>query len=178
MKLRSVVAEFWYRGSNSDNPLQMKEDGNAIDEFGPGLYFTDNYSIAAGYGHVRRYEVMHNNLIEGESKIDINKIKEIISYADKEHFTIALSNWDDDDKVAMTMMLDSISQSRDMPEAIIQTYVEVFRGDRQDFLMSCRAADVNGIILTDPYKSGRSSRFLILYNPKLARLVDDNPYEE
>ena len=43
--------------------------------------------------------------------------------------------------------------------------------------MSCRACGINGIVIDDPFDSGRSSRFLVLYNFKLARLVSDEVVE-
>jgi hypothetical protein len=77
----------------------------------------------------------------------------------------------------MIKLMNSIKNSKDMPDAITQTVVDVFRSDREDFLMACRASDINGIIIDDPYDSGRSSHFLILYNPRLARVEDHDPYE-
>ncbi len=176
--MESEYQSTWYRGSNANDPLQMREDGNASDQLGPGIYFTDDYRIAAGYGRVKKYSI---NISKGfytkGQRIDMKKLKELVSYADREHLEVSLSNWDEDPQIAMIKLMNSIKNSKDMPDAITQTVVDVFRSDREDFLMACRASDINGLIIDDPYDSGRSSHFLILYNPRLARVEDHDPYE-
>ena len=177
MKISSIAeSQTWYRGSNANDPLQMRDDGNASDQLGPGIYFTDDHRIAAGYGKVKRYSIdTSKGFYTKGQRIDLKKLKELISYADREHLEVSLSNWDENPKIAMTKLLNSIKNSKDMPDAITQIVVDVFRSDREDFMMACRASDINGIIIDDPYDSGRSSHFLILYNPRLARVEDHDP---
>lgn len=172
MRLRDV-GSVWYRGSDSSS-IGLKVDGNVNEQFGPGVYFTDDPRIADNYGRVREYsiDVSSGFYFKGQ-RVDLRKIKELIGFADDEHLELALSNWDEDPRRAMRLLLDSFRKCKDMPDAIVQVALDVFNWDRDDFLMSARACGINGIVIDDPFDSGRSSRFLILYNFKLAKLVND-----
>lgn len=172
MRLRDV-GSVWYRGSDSSS-IGLKVDGNVNEQFGPGVYFTDDPRIADNYGRVREYsiDVSSGFYFKGQ-RVDLRKIKELIGFADDEHLELALSNWDEDPRRAMRLLLGSLGKCKDMPDAVVQVALDVFNWDRDDFLMSARACGINGIVIDDPFDSGRSSRFLILYNFKLAKLVND-----
>ena len=176
MRFRDV-GSVWYRGSDSSS-VGLKVDGNVSEQFGPGVYFTDDPRIAGDYGRVREYsiDISKGFCFKGD-KIDRVKIKELIGFADGEHLGLALSNWDENPKVAMRRLFDSIMKCKDMPDAVTQVALDVFNWDRDDFLMSARACGINGIVIDDPFDSGRSSRFLVLYNFKLAKLVSDEVVE-
>lgn len=167
----------WYRGSNSDH-LQFRIDGNETDEFGPGLYFTDSYDIASNYGEVKAFLIdTSTGFYQKGDKIDKRAIKSIVDYADREHLEIAISNWDENPRIGKKKLLDSIFSTEDMPDAICRVARDVFRWDREDFWMSCKASGVYGLIYHDPYVSGRSTSFLVLFDLKKARETAI-PYED
>lgn len=162
----------WYRGSNSGHYLSFKIDGNDSEEFGPGLYYTDSYDLAAGYGDVKEFKIDTSvGFYKKGDKVNRKIIKSIISYADSDHYEVSLSNWNENPKIAYTKLFNYIIGSKDMPEAIVRLYFDLFRYDREDFWMSCKAAGVYGLIYDDPYDSGRSMSFLVLFDPKKARQI-------
>ena len=165
----------WYRGSRSGHYRDFKcIDGNEHDEFGPGLYYTDSYEIASRYGEVKSFTVDTTKgfYVKGDP-IDKTCLETIIGYADSEHLEISLSNWDENPDIAYFKLLKSILRSKDMPDAIVSLFIDVFRKDREDFWLSCKAAGVYGLIYDDPYNCGSSCSFLVLFNPKKVMCLID-----
>lgn len=177
-KISDIYSDtIWYRGSNSRH-LEFRIDGNEADEFGPGLYFTDSYEIAAGYGEVKAFRIdTTKGFYHKGSVINKRVLTQIVDYADEENLEIAISNWDENPKIGKHKLLQSIFSSKDMPEAICAIAMDVFRWDREDFWMSCKASGVYGLIYDDPYNSGRSTSFLVLFDPKKA-IETIVPYED
>jgi len=167
----------WYRGSSRSNPLDI-EDGvsyNTTEQYGPGIYFTNRYETAVNYGNVSLYKMSIKNIYTNKDRIDIKKIKEIIEYCNAEDLEMVLSDWDEDyiekPNIALDKLLLSIKKySKNMPDALAQIAHDVFRHDAKEFLMCCRAADV---VIESP-NAYNEEYYLVLYNPKLAKLVDSN----
>ena len=109
-KLSTIYDDvIWYRGSNSGHYLDFKVDGNNAEEFGPGLYYTDSYDLAAGYGDVKEFKIDTSiGFYRKGSKIRKKVIKSIISYADPEHYEVSLSNWNENPKIAYTKLFNYI----------------------------------------------------------------------
>lgn len=179
---RILKEKTWYRGSVRRDPLSMIEGQNETEQFGPGIYFTDNIETATSYaypdGKIYAYNINTDaGFYKKGDKIRIGVIKKIVSYADQDVLDIALSDWSEDKDEAYTKMINSIVKySKDMPDALQQTCRDVFNWDREDFILSCKAVSVNGFILKDPFDSQRSESYLVLYNTKLASLVETYDY--
>jgi len=173
----------WYRGSNRRDPLSTDTDEelNDHDQLGPGLYLTSKPETAANYGTVKAYRLRTTKgFITKGTPCDPKLLRELIGYADDDDLEIALSNWDEDglgdaEKSMKALLRSILSYCKDMPEAIQQVALDVYRWKRDSFLLGCRAAGINGIIVNDPTNRGYSSEdWLVLYDPKLAYEV---PYE-
>lgn len=165
----------WFRGSNKVDPLapsSMDADYNATEQFGPGVYFTNDYSVADSYGTVQKYFIdTSKGFYRTGDPIDIEKIKEILLYMPEEDLGIFVGNYDENPTKGLAKALKSIkSYCDDMPDALSHIAHEAFRDDTDEFLMDCRASGVYGVVLTDPFKAGRGSlEYLILYDPKKAK---------
>jgi len=178
----STDKELWYRGSHRANSLDI-EDGvkyNTTEQYGPGIYFTNRYETALGYGTVGLYKIPVKGFYTTKNRIDIKKIQEIIEYMDdKEALSRVLSDWDEDYEtkphIAMNLMLKSIKDyCKHMPDALAQIAHDVFHDDAKEFLMCCRAANVNGVIINEVSYSYLEEKYLILYNPKLAKSIESD----
>lgn len=184
MKIKLYEEQYtWYKGSNRLNPLDVSKGDdfyNSTEQYGPGLYFTNKYSTASNYGKVYQYRVSLGNFYKTGDDIDINKLKELINYAPEEDLQIVLEDYDDtgNKEKALRKLLKSVSEyCKDMPDALAQVAHDVFRDDVEEFLMCGRASNIDGVIIENVHRHN-DEKFLVLYNPSLAKLENSEVYGE
>jgi hypothetical protein len=173
----------WYKGSKRLNPLDINKGDefyNSTEQYGPGLYFTNKYSTATNYGKVYQYKVYLRNFYKTGDTISLVKLKELINYAPEEDLRIVLEDYDDtgDKDKALRKLLKSRSEfCKDMPDALSQVAHDVFRDDATEFLMCCRASNIDGVVIENIHEYNEE-KYLRLYNPSLAKLENSEVYGE
>jgi hypothetical protein len=185
----------WYRGANEyPGWLYLGEGNSTTEQFGPGLYFSDRYETARAYGQVKAFSIRKLEDLSGKPLYFFDNVNAIATHSpnyadpklckdlvfefmemaadyDFERFDIVLSNWDEKGLAAINKLFRSVYyNSFSMAEVMQSVASEIFRNATTEFLMSCRALNVGGLILHDPFKTGyKSEQYLVLYDPLLVR---------
>jgi hypothetical protein len=159
----------WYRGTSYSNPLDLRDDGlgNEYDRFGPGIYLTNRYETAAEYGKVYAFEInVSKGFYTEDSPIDSSKLEELISYAPTEYSGLKNNKF-----------IQALLREKNMVMALSVVSHRIFWGDRTEYLMCARAAEITGLIVKP--REFSEEKHLILYNPKIAYEREvEIPYED
>jgi hypothetical protein len=118
-----------------------KELGQSMAE-GPGIYFTTHPKNAASYGK----NITEANLSTGAKIIDKHEkplsrasINSMLNKVDKETLDNALSNWDENPRIARNMLLDAIHENATPQEQLMSIWADVFYHQSPDKYMDLMA---------------------------------------
>jgi hypothetical protein len=155
----------WYRGS-LHNHLEFHTAGNANEQHGTGLYFTDNENTAKIYGEVSAFEIS-GNIIRESAKVNAKLIAKMMTLVPSDVMMECLSNWDENVPRAKKMLLDAIVGSGNMVDALQTFWIDACGKSAELFLSICRKVGIDGILIEK-----NDEDWLVLYSFDKARKVD------
>lgn len=160
----------WYRGSNADDPLALRTDGNGNEENGPGIYFFDRPDFAEHYGTVKAYRInTKDNRFYAENsrprEICIATAEYLIKRAPDYQDT--LSNWAENPSSALRQAVRAYMDiARNDPVDFLETIANDFYDGHPAEFMKSASSFVKGIIV-----DRGNCKVLVLYDPSLAKEV-------
>lgn len=157
----------WFRGSQR-NHLNFYSDGNEHEQHGPGLYFTDNGETAAQYGDVAEFNIS-GKIINDSQKPDKALIRKLISIVPKDMVELALSNWDENPKIAMNAMVVAMLSGDSMVDSLQTFWHDVCNLDDSVYLDVCRKAGIDGIEIS----ISSDEHWLVLYDMSKAKRIEE-----
>jgi hypothetical protein len=166
----------WFHGTPS--PFQRFDDSfigrwDAVDQEGPGHYFTDQKDVALGYaskngtrGHLLTCELPNRDFIVAQTHLPTKLIKEGIARAPNRD--ICLSNWDEDPVIAEKQAVMAVTRHVDGSkkngiDTALSLWAEFYRGHPQDYVRFMAENGFNGI---------RKDGLLVVYNTPAIRIVE------
>lgn len=158
-----------YHGTNHDIIRFSTEFvGRGNDQYGPGIYFTDNIDLAKSYGrNVYEADIVKARIrsARGSNLVSpvwiTNVIKKNPDWPD------SACNWSENPAKGLKLAVDSIIHgAEDYGDLIQSIWIEFFRGDESLYMDVLSSKLIDGIIYNvDRYK------FLTLFNPNAIRHV-------
>ena len=131
------------------------------DEHGPGIYFTNNESIAKGYGrNLYEVEIDLTGFITEKTKRNDARLLKIITENLNEY---NLSNYDENPIRAKRLLIEGVMQPRiSYIECLMNIWSDVFNLKNPKYIRACVNNNINGIVRK--IKPGLT--FYIVYNPE------------
>lgn len=169
----SVMPKPFYHGSSK--PISKFTDefvGRGNDQYGAGIYFTDNIETAKGYGdNLYKCRLDIDNPLTSKTPIDEDIIMTLIEESEDE---IAWTNWSDNHYEAVQMGFDSVINSSDnMYEAILSVWADWYMNDPVVFVRKLVHYGYDAAII--PVRNGET--FVVVYDPRCivhSVLVDED----
>lgn len=165
----------WYHGSRSkitQFTLDALGTGSGADEYGPGVYLTNNIDDAKMYGgyiHTVEASQIKRKLLTPTTRTLPNGIKILINASpDRDD---SLSNWDENLRRALDKAVSDICEYRPTYiDAMIQTWADFYSGNSKLFLEMVSSARFG----YDGYERMASSniKHFICWNPTILRVVN------
>jgi len=157
--MSTVIA---YHGSNhkiTKFEYFNKEFSN--DEHGPGIYFTNNESVANAYGkYTYTVELNLSGFIKENTKRNDSKLLKLI---DENLTEWTLSNYDENPVKAKRLLISSIFKPRiSYIDCLMNIWSDVFNLKNSRYISACVKNGINGIV--KPIKPGLT--YYIVYNPE------------
>lgn len=147
-----------YHGSNNSNLFSKKihvRKGN--DQYGPGLYCTNNIKVAKNYGkYIYELEINIDNFITEKTKVDIKIINNIIN---QNIDSDILLDWDENPVKALRRFKESILNGSYI-ETLLNLWKNLFNLNNDETINAFVQNGINGTIL----KISKGITYYIIYN--------------
>lgn len=142
----------------------------AIDQEGPGIYFTTSEEEANRYGeNVYSVTLTPNILFD---QVPVNKvklrpfIKKLAMMAEDWEYTA--QNWDENPVKGMQDFVEGCMRYNDNEkDCILQVWVDYYRYNPVEFVRNCVSLGIDGIIVDKDYEG---IKHIIVYNPSIINI--------
>lgn len=161
-----------YHGSDSDFDTFLTDfigSAEAVDQEGPGVYFTTSKEDALQYGKylytakLRPNRILTNNPKDTVSRKDMEKL---ITMA--EDWQMSANDWNENIKIGLKLSLDAI-MSEDTPKDVItQVWYEYYRYKSLKFVKNAVSLGYDGISVKQPW----NATHYIIYNSQIVEIID------
>jgi hypothetical protein len=144
---------------------------NAVDQEGPGIYFTTLFDDAAGYaegGYVYSARISPRLLYdESEDKAvpEDLLLKLVMMAPDWEDNAYNFS--ENPQKGANMAVSNSYEYNDNEKDVLLQIWIEFYRYSSVDFVRNCVKLGIDGIIVNRP-----TAKHVIVYNPSIIEVTD------
>lgn len=165
----------WYRGSDAEDPLALRTDGNGNEQHGPGIYFFDRADYAKHYGAVSAYRINtrdHNFYTEKPVAIDYySKAKYWIKNAPD--YLDTLQNWGENPDQALMEAARGIAESvTDKVDFALSVWADFYIDHPKEFIEFAKRKGPDGLII-----KRHDCNVLVLYRVELARKIKGWEYD-
>jgi hypothetical protein len=156
----------------NDNFISGKD---AIDQQGPGIYFTDSNEEAIGYagenGYVYQVRLHPKKLLSSEPKNNLefltNTVIKLIKMSP--NWKRVARSYDDDIETGLNDMVYSyIGQNQTEKDVFISIFNDIYQNNPIDYVRNMVKLGYDGIYL--PTKSG--GEHIVMYNPSLIEYIN------
>lgn len=164
-----------YHGSNNNIDkfnLDFVSTNTGNDEYGVGIYLTDDYEVASGYGMYTYEVVLKSDITEvPDTGPDEDIARTLMKQAPDLEMT--LTDWAEDPDQAFESALNAMTNTDSMEQMLDNIWYDFYRDEPKKFL-------INMVVETGfDYKVvefDNGVKFIVLFNPKMIeskRLVDE-----
>lgn len=176
--LESTADGLYYHGSSHKITRFVDEFvGSGTDQFGPGIYMTNDLNAALQYssetGYIYVADVKMRNLLTEDVPYDRDIVLNMMKATpDEEAF------WDfgETPESAYTAAIKVIEQYRgnSLLEALLAVQSDWYRDNAMEFVRELVKLGYDGSV----YDQGSGIKFLVVYNPKCITLTEVMPYDK
>jgi hypothetical protein len=142
----------------------------AIDQEGPGIYFTTSEEEANRYGENVYNVILKPNMLFDQIPPNARKLAPIISKLVKmsEDWEIKAQDYDEDPIVGLNEFIKSTLEYNDNEkDCILQVWIDFYRYNPVDYVRNCVLLGVDGIIVNKDYED---TKHIIVYNPSIINI--------
>jgi len=168
----------WYHGSSHNiRKFTTEFVGTGNDQFGPGIYFTDNAEDATSYarklgdsGYLYEVQLNYNKLLSSKnnSKVRQEELKKLIW--ESENFEQKLIDFDMDaesPKNGLKQFLGSAKNEASALDMMTSVAVNFYQNDMINYVSNLSALGYDACIVPRGF-----ANFCIVYNPKIIEIVN------
>lgn len=165
-----------YHGSNSNIDL-FKDDfvggQNAIDNQGPGVYFSDSIYDAQHYGkYFYTVSLTPNLILSDQNKKGVNPKLIIDLIKLKPDWEMNAYDWDENLNKGLRLSLEAIFDNDNAKDIITQVYIDYYMSDPLLYVRNCTKLGIDGISYTNVWGDGiTKSKHYIIYNPNIIHIL-------
>lgn len=140
----------------------------AIDQEGPGIYFTTDEQDASQYGEniykvtLKPRKLLSDKSLKGITRNDVMKLIKM-----KGDWKDDAMNWDENPMVGLRMSIDAIFDQNNAKDIITQVYIEYYRYNPIDYVNNAAALGFDGIMLSKDW----GAQHIIVYNPNIIEVI-------
>jgi hypothetical protein len=160
-----------YHGTNSDFKTFTTDfvgGKKAIDQEGPGVYFTTSKEDAEHYGkYIYKVELTPRKLLFSDKKGNINRntIIKLIKMRDK--WELNAQDWDENITRGLNYSVDSILDNDNDKDIITQVFIEYYRYRALEYVKNCTKLGIDGIVIN----KNENSQHIVVYNPNIIKII-------
>jgi hypothetical protein len=188
MKFRQVyfsesakVLDVWYHGSKTDFDkfdLKYAITKNSVAKHGPGFYLSDSKKDAEMFVYMRATDgfikdiklTNSNNIKDSSDKFTQKTVNYLIDNIPEKD--IVMSNWDENETVALKKLKYSITNnSKNIEELIINVWNECYVGYEIELCNILQKLKIDGILVKN-----EDSTWLVCYNPNILKIINTEKY--
>lgn len=162
MLCKQCSSEKWYHGTNHGiTQFHVEGIGNGLDEFGPGIYFSNFPEVSGAYGS-NLYEVTTDplKLVSAKSgRVSKAQVLKLITMAPG--YKDALENWDYRPQIALTEAVEGCMGEETPWDVFTQVWYEFYKYNAPQWAKNMVKLGYDGCI----YDRFGGTQFLILLNP-------------
>jgi len=145
---------------------------NAVDQEGPGIYFTTSYDESTYYGKNIYTVKLHGNFLDDENSsdsVDKNQMEKLIRMG--EDWEMNAQNWAEDPEYGLQISIkDFIKYNQNEKDVFLQIWIEYYRYDTVNFVRNMTKLGYDGIVVTP--NGGTKRKHIIVYNPNIINFIE------
>lgn len=131
------------------------------DQYGPGIYFTNDEETAAKYGNnIYKVKLNTKNFITETTKLNLSKVTSIINNNLTES---NLSNWDENETIAKKLLIKNTIDYSSYYKTLLNIWSEVFNLKNPPYLKAMLEYGIDGVII----KINKKLTYYVVYNTKV-----------
>jgi hypothetical protein len=142
----------------------------ALDQEGPGIYFTTSEEEAHRYGENVYNVILTPRILFDQVKINKIKLRPIIKKLAMmaEDWEGTAQNWDENPIIGIREFVESCLDYNDNEkDCILQVWVDFYRYNPVEYVRNCVTLGIDGIIVDKDYQG---IKHIIVYNPTIIKL--------
>jgi predicted Fe-Mo cluster-binding NifX family protein len=139
----------------------------AIDQEGPGIYFTTSEDEAYGYGENIYSVTLTPRLLFDEAPINTKKLRPLITKLAKmaPDWEESAQNYDENPSRGIIDFVEStLNYNDNEKDCLLQVWIDFYRNSTVDYVRNCVKLGIDGIIVQKEYKN---AKHVIVYNPSI-----------
>lgn len=139
----------------------------AIDQEGPGIYFTTSEDEAYGYGENIYSVTLTPRLLFDETPTNTKKLRPLITKLAKmaPDWEESAQNYDEDPSRGLIDFVEStLNYNDNEKDCLLQVWIDFYRNNTVDYVRNCVKLGIDGIIVQKEYKN---AKHVIVYNPSI-----------
>jgi len=156
--------------------MDRDQSSQSLNEHGPGIYFTRNFSEALGYAYSNGYVYTVNinikqKIIKDGMKSNPETIKRLIDWCPEDRKIIGLSNWDEDPNIAYKKAITTYSKYRLM-ESCLAVYTDFYGNSEANEW----ANSMYNLGFDAYWRFLDETEHLVVYNPQIISIINEKDY--
>ncbi len=139
----------------------------AIDQEGPGIYFTTSEDEAYGYGENIYSVTLTPRLLFDETPTNTKKLRPLITKLAKmaPDWEESAQNYDENPSRGLVDFVEStLNYNDNEKDCLLQVWIDFYRNNTVDYVRNCVKLGIDGIIVQKEYKN---AKHVIVYNPSI-----------
>lgn len=139
----------------------------AIDQEGPGIYFTTSEEEAYGYGENVYSVTLTPRLLFDETPTNPQKLRGLITKLAKmaPDWEESAQNYNENPSRGLIDFVEStLNYNDNEKDCMLQVWIDFYRNDTVDYVRNCVKLGIDGIIVQKEYKN---AKHVIVYNPSI-----------
>lgn len=143
----------------------------AVDQEGPGIYFTNQKEETNYYGqYVYTVEINTDKFIKESPNNKANITKMITKLVKMvPDWESEAQNYDENPSIGLRRFIEStLRYNNNTKECLLQIWISFYKNNPKEFVKNCVSLGINGIIINKG-----NFKHLVVYNPAIIRIKND-----
>lgn len=167
-----------YHGSNATIDAFVTDfiaGPKAVDQEGPGIYFTTSKEDAIRYGNIiYTVRLTPRKLLSSENKRGVTRASMIRLIKMDPDWKMDAYDWDENPYIGLQKSLEDIFDHDNAKDIITQVYANHYRQRAKDYVRNAVALGYDGIIVSTSW----GSQVIVVYNPAIIEILNVENIQE